>query len=101
MFISGGENIQPEEIEMALCEYAAVMQAVVVPVPDEEFGSRPVAFVQSRSARFHPQELIKFVGEKLARYKIPIAFYDWPQTAGLEGMKVSREFFKNLAAARR
>lgn len=101
MFISGGENIQPEEIEMALCEHAAVMQAVVVPVPDEEFGSRPVAFVQSRSARFHPQELIEFVGEKLARYKIPIAFYDWPETAGLEGMKVSRELFRRLAAQKR
>ena len=47
LFISGGENVQPEEIEEALCRLEGVDEAVVVPVPDEEFGARPVAFVRS------------------------------------------------------
>ena len=98
MFISGGENIQPEEIERVLCEHTAVAQAVVVPVPDTEFGSRPVAFVQTNSGKLKPKELAAFLEERLARYKIPVAFYDWPTTAGLEGMKVSRELLRRIAA---
>ena len=35
MFVSGGENIQPEEIESFLCGVSGVIQAVVVPVKDE------------------------------------------------------------------
>jgi o-succinylbenzoate---CoA ligase len=98
MFISGGENIQPEEIERVLCEHWAVAQAVVVPVPDLEFGSRPVAFVQTNTGKVRSKELAAFLEDKLARYKIPIAFFDWPETAGSEGMKVSREFFRRIAA---
>ncbi len=97
MFISGGENIQPEEIERTLCEHTAVTQAVVVPVPDEEFDSRPVAFVQTRDGKFNPQEMAKFLEQRLARYKIPVAFYDWPESAGTEGMKFNREIFRRLA----
>jgi o-succinylbenzoate---CoA ligase len=46
MFISGGENIHPETIEQVLCDYEDVVQAIVVPVPHEIYGFRPVAFVQ-------------------------------------------------------
>lgn len=97
MFISGGENIQPEEIEIILCEHPAVAQAVVVPVSDEEFGSRPVAFVQTGSGNRSSQELTKFLEQRLARYKLPIAFLNWPENIGSEGLKVSRELFRGLA----
>ena len=38
MFISGGENIHPEEIEKALLSIKGIMEAVVVPKEDKEFG---------------------------------------------------------------
>jgi O-succinylbenzoic acid--CoA ligase len=98
MFISGGENIQPEEIEMALCEHSTVAQAVVVPVLDEEFGSRPVAFIQTNSGDLNPQALGQFLEERVARYKIPVAFYDWPETIGPQGLKANREWLRRLAA---
>jgi long-chain acyl-CoA synthetase len=44
--ISGGVNIYPAEVEAALVGHAAVRDAVVIGVPDEEFGERVVAFVQ-------------------------------------------------------
>ncbi|MEM8598877.1 MAG: 2-succinylbenzoate--CoA ligase [Bacteroidota bacterium] len=47
MFISGGENIQPEAIEAALLRLPSVRRAAVVPVADAEFGHRPVAFVEA------------------------------------------------------
>jgi O-succinylbenzoic acid--CoA ligase len=98
MFISGGENIQPEEIEMALCEHTTVAQAIVVPVLDEEFGSRPVAFVQTHSGDLDPKALGKFLEERIARYKIPVAFHDWAETAGPQALKANRESLRRLAA---
>src|SRR5215207_9396964 len=87
LFISGGENIQPEEIEEALCRLEGVDEAVVVPVPDEEFGVRPVAFV--RAAGRKPEELAQELEPLLPRFKIPISFYPWPEEAPRD-MKADR-----------
>lgn len=46
MFISGGENIQPELIEKILTQHPIVEEAVIVPIRDEEYGNRPFAFVR-------------------------------------------------------
>ena len=46
MFISGGENIQPEEIEKVIAQSDSVKQVFVLPKHDEEFGHRPVAIVE-------------------------------------------------------
>ena len=54
-FISGGENIQPEEVEQALREHPAVLAAVCVAVPDPEFGSRPAAFLVLESGSAAPR----------------------------------------------
>lgn len=45
VFISGGENIAPGEVEKMLEQHPAIEQACVVPVPDEIKGTKPVAFV--------------------------------------------------------
>ncbi len=45
MFVSGGENVYPGEVEIVLEKHPAIRQAVVVPVPDELKGQKPVAFV--------------------------------------------------------
>lgn len=49
MFISGGENIQPEEIEGVLLSLGGIARAVVVGVKDDVFGFRPVAFLAMSS----------------------------------------------------
>ncbi|MFC4555050.1 class I adenylate-forming enzyme family protein [Georgenia faecalis] len=48
MFTSGGENVYPRAVEQVLEQHPAVDQAVVVPVPDEVKGAKPVAFVTLR-----------------------------------------------------
>jgi O-succinylbenzoic acid--CoA ligase len=96
LFISGGENIQPEEIERELCALAGVEAAVVVPVEDAEFGHRPVAFVK-------PDPDAKYLREALRRrlpgYKIPVAFHPWPSDLDAPGLKLQRHAF--IAEARR
>lgn len=97
MFISGGENIQPEEIEGALLAQPGVRQAVVVPVPDREFGQRPVAFVDSNIPDDHLNLLRSGLALRLVRFKIPERIYPWPAEAINSGLKINRRFFGTLA----
>ncbi len=95
LFISGGENIQPEEIEAALERTEGLERAIVVPVPDSEFGERPVAFVQMVVEQI-PQDLAEKLEKTLPRFKIPVAFYKWPEDADAS-MKPDRRFFRERA----
>jgi o-succinylbenzoate---CoA ligase len=94
LFISGGENVQPEELEEALCRLNGVDEAVVVPVPDEEFGARPVAFVRINDVE--PRDLARELEPVLPRFKIPIYFHPWPEEAR-RGMKADRAALGELA----
>ena len=78
MFISGGENIHPEEIERSLLQFPDTERVVVVAVKDPEFGQRPVAFVES-SVLASEHELRKFLEKSLPRFKIPELFLPWPE----------------------
>ncbi|NKB24275.1 MAG: o-succinylbenzoate--CoA ligase [Kiritimatiellae bacterium] len=91
MFISGGENIQPEEIERAICMLEDVDQAIVVPVSDEEFGSRPVAFIQGKNGDIDIQKIVYCLEQVLPRFKIPVVFYPWPEEMEPDRMKVDRK----------
>ncbi|MDE0214062.1 MAG: o-succinylbenzoate--CoA ligase [Deltaproteobacteria bacterium] len=95
-FFSGGETIHPEEIERVLTDHDGVQQAVVVPIPDEEFGQRCVAFVQPRGVCPDGPALAEWLGQTLPRYKVPDAFYQWPATEA-NAFKVDRARFRRLA----
>jgi long-chain acyl-CoA synthetase len=59
MFVSGGENIFPAEVELVLARHPDVAQAAVVPVPDEIKGTKPVAFIVPRTGTNPTEEDIK------------------------------------------
>ncbi|CAM3998456.1 class I adenylate-forming enzyme family protein [Bordetella tumulicola] len=59
MFVSGGENIYPGEVEKMLEQHPAVQQAAVVPVDDDIKGTKPVAFVILREGQEVDTEQIK------------------------------------------
>lgn len=72
MFISGGENIYPAEIEAALYRHPAVFQCAVVGVPDTRWGEVGKAFVVLKPGQtIEAAELLAHLGEQLARYKVP------------------------------
>lgn len=81
LFVSGGENVQPEEIEAALCRIGGVEEAVVVPVPDEEFGHRPVAFVRRSDGT---RDLARELERVMPRFKVPKTFHDWEGSGGMK-----------------
>jgi fatty-acyl-CoA synthase len=72
MYISGGENVYPAEVESVLHEHTAVVDAAVVGVPDERWGEIGIAFVVA-VGDVSEEDLIEFVRERLARFKAPKA----------------------------
>jgi fatty-acyl-CoA synthase len=72
MFISGGENVYPVEIEQVLYSHPAVAQCAVVGVPDDRWGEVGRAFVVLKpGATATAEALIEFLRAHLARYKVP------------------------------
>lgn len=79
MFISGGENVFPPEIESALYEIEAIREACVIGVPDEKWGEVGKAVVSLKPGMSIDKEgVLAGLNGKLARYKIPkyVTFVD-------------------------
>lgn len=71
MFISGGENVFPGEVETALLDCAGVLEACVVAVPHPRWGEVGCAAVVRRDTTVHEQALVADVRQRLAGYKVP------------------------------
>lgn len=73
MFISGGENVFPAEIEEVLLDHPAVAEAAVIGVPDTKWGEVGRAFIVAKDPANPPSdtELATFCRSRLAGYKVP------------------------------
>jgi len=75
MFISGGENVYPAEIEKFLYTHPLIQEVAVIGVPDEKWGEVGKAYIKLKEgASISPNELKKYCEGNLARYKIPKYF---------------------------
>jgi fatty-acyl-CoA synthase len=75
MYISGGENVYPAEVEQALYAHPAIAECAVIGVADPTWGEVGHAFVVLRDAQHvDAQSLELHVGSRLARYKVPKSF---------------------------
>jgi len=75
MFISGGENIYPVEIENTLAEHPAILEAAVFALTDEHWGESGCAAIVTRdNAQIDETELQDFLRQHIASYKIPKQF---------------------------
>ncbi len=82
-FISGGENIQPEEIEYFINRMEGVKRSLVVPQPDRTYGFRPVVFIEAEQA-VSLRALQKELRQQLPGFKIPVAIYPWLDGTGIK-----------------
>jgi fatty-acyl-CoA synthase len=79
MFISGGENVYPAEIEKALYQHPAVHMCAVIGLPDPKWGEVGKACVVLKPGMSATEEeLIQFMADRLAKYKVPksVTFID-------------------------
>ena len=72
MYVSGGENVYPAEVESAVHDFPGVADCAVVGVPDERWGEVGRAVVvPAPDAEVDPDALLAFLRERLAGYKVP------------------------------
>jgi fatty-acyl-CoA synthase len=84
MYISGGENVYPAEVERVLAQHPDVSEVAVVGVPDPRWGEAGRAYVVPARGEVDAAALIAWAGERLARYKLPrevVVVAELPRTA--------------------
>lgn len=97
LFFSGGEGIQPEEVERVIVTHPAITQVFIVPIDDTEFGQRPVAVVDCDPEQ-NLAELGIWVKDKLAGFQQPRHWLRLPDTMKNSGIKVSRHQLQQWVA---
>ncbi|WPA90928.1 o-succinylbenzoate--CoA ligase [Providencia zhijiangensis] len=100
LFISGGECVQPEDIEAVINAHPDVHQSFIVPVDDVQFGQRPVAVIEANES-IDLNMLADWLKDKLAPYQFPMAFYRLDPELKAGGIKVSRQQVKQWVLTQR
>ncbi len=97
MYISGGSNVYPREIEEVLLTHPAVVEACVVGIPDTRWGETGVAaLVLVEGAQIADTELLAHLDGKLAKYKWPTRFVFWSELPKSGYGKVTKREVKRL-----
>ena len=98
MYISGGENVFPGEVETALSDHPAVAEVVVVGVPDPRWGEVGRAFVVPRAgSALSEGEVIAHARARLAGYKVPRQVVLLPEIPRLGSGKPDRRALAETA----
>lgn len=96
LIISGGENVYPAEVEAVLVSHPAIKEAGVTGVYDDRWGQVPLAFiVENKAGNFDKKEVLTYLKENLASYKVPKELYlvrELPRNASSKLMR--RELLK-------
>ncbi|MBW8015145.1 MAG: o-succinylbenzoate--CoA ligase [Planctomycetes bacterium] len=93
MFISGGENIHPQQIERAIERISNVQCAIVIPSDDKKFGKVPVAFIKMQNdTPLDTAEIQAQLKKTLESFKIPKSIHPWPKQIP-ESIKPDRKSF--------
>ncbi|WP_084073050.1 class I adenylate-forming enzyme family protein [Demequina sp. NBRC 110052] len=100
IFISGGENVAPAEVERALEQHSLVARAAVVGVPDRVWGERGMAFVALRpGAAVGVDELLAHCRDRLAGFKVPVRIEIVPDLPRGALDKIARARLRRSAVA--
>ena len=101
MYISGGSNIYPREIEEKVLTHPAIAEVAVLGVPDPKWGEVGVAVCVARNGeRVSEAELRDFLGDKIARYKMPKRFVFWEEMPKSGYGKISKKIIREELESR-
>ena len=101
MFVSGGENIYPADVERMLERHPAIAQAAVIPVDDDIKGTKPVAFVVARAGEHPSEDAIKqFALANAPAYQHPRFVWVLDELPLASTNKLDRAALKRLAQER-
>ena len=80
MILTGGANVYPAEVEAAIQEHPDVRSVAVIGLPDDDVGSIVHAVIEADQDAVSREDLLSFVAERVARYKVPrsIEYTDQP-----------------------
>ncbi len=98
MYISGGSNVYPREIEEALLTHPAVAEACVLGLPHPKWGKSGVA-VLVLTQEVSDGELLRHLDGQLAKYKWPARFVRWPELPKSGYGKVAKKDVKQMLQA--
>lgn len=104
-FISGGENIQPEEIEHVCRQLKQVKQVYACPIKDQKYGYRVALFVEfycTEDSLFvlQTEQLQAYLVSQLTRFKQPDHYLPWPiQSENNQALKISKSVFTRALVA--
>ncbi len=96
IYVSGGENVAPAEVEAALVSHPLVSAVAVVAVPDLVWGERGVAFVTAL-APLSQDELLSHARERLAAFKVPVRVFFVRELPRTTIEKVARRELREIA----
>jgi fatty-acyl-CoA synthase len=97
MYISGGENVYPAEVEAAIAELSDIAECAVIGVPDAKWGEVGKAFVIGRNgAIIEPDDIITFCNTRLARFKVPVYVVVTDTIPRTASGKVQKHLLKNI-----
>jgi len=97
MYISGGENVYPAEIEAVLFEHPAIADCAVIGVPHGKWGQVGRAFVTLRpGAHTSAQDLKAFLTAHLAKYKVPAHFDEVDALPRTGSGKIQKQRLRDL-----
>lgn len=101
MYISGGSNIYPREIEEKILTHPGVLEVAVLGVPDKTWGEVGVAVCVPRpGVALNEQELVGFVKPKIASYKMPKRFFFWDELPKSGYGKITKKMIREEMEAR-
>ena len=103
MYISGGENVYPAEVEAVIFSHPAVAECAVIGVPDQRWGEVGAAFISPKKpGGLTKDEIRSFLSARMAKYKVPVYIYfetSLPRTGAGKLQKIElRKSFADRAA---
>jgi fatty-acyl-CoA synthase len=98
LYISGGENVYPAQVEAVYAEHPAIREIAVVGVPDERWGEVGRAYVVlAPGVELEPEALARWGRERLAAFKIPRSWIALPALPRTASGKVQKHRLAELA----